>query len=166
MNDVKAWSIEVGQGRFAAIGERHLRHLVDRPQLFDVPHTPAACARVFVWNQAIIPVWDVPQSLGLTDQAVDASVLAIIAFQLRRDSPVTIAGIALVAPPVRIVVRDPVSCALPDPARTWKRIARSCFQHGAQVLPVLDFERMFGVEPDMRKLTLELNALGKEAIEA
>jgi chemotaxis signal transduction protein len=163
MKSMNAWSIEVGKGRFAALGDGHLKHLVDRPQLFDVPHTPAGCGRVFAWNQDIIPVWDVPRSLGVTDQPVEASVLAIIAFQLHRDSPVVVAGIALVAPPVRIVISDPASCALPDPARAWQRIAHACFQHGEQVLPVLDFRKMFGVAPDWREPVREQEQLRNEA---
>ena len=162
-----AWCIEVGHGHVAAIGENHLRHLVDRPQLFAVPHTPAACGRVFVWNGEIIPVWDIPQSLGITDRPVEASVLAGVAFQLDRHAPVMVAGIALTAPPVRIRINDPAPAPLPDPAQAWRRIACACFMEGNHALPVLDFGKMFGVEPDLREPPLELEQdLGNEAVVA
>ncbi|MFM9888144.1 MAG: chemotaxis protein CheW [Burkholderiales bacterium] len=144
MKEINAWCLDVGDARIAAIGVGHLRHLVAKPELFEIPQTPAGCGRVFVWNDAIIPVWDVPRSLGVTREFTEANVLAVVAFQLQRDAPTQIAGIALTGPPVRINVVEPTSCALPDPARVWKRIASSCFRNGDQVLPVLDFAKMFG----------------------
>lgn len=150
MKEINAWCLDVGDGRIAAIGVGHLRHLVAKPELFEIPQTPAGCARVFVWNDAIIPVWDVPRSLGVTQEFTAANVLAVVAFQLHRDAPTQIAGITLTGPPVRINVVDPTSCALPDPARVWKRIASACFRHGERVLPVLDFAKMFGAAPEVR----------------
>ncbi len=143
MKEINAWRLDVGEDRVAAIGEHHLRHLVSRPTLFEIPQTPAGCARVCIWNDAIIPVWDVPRSLGVTTAFVEATVLAVIAFQLPQDAAVQVAGIALTGAPVRINGVQPNSADLPDPALAWKRIASACFRHGEHVLPVLDFSKMF-----------------------
>ncbi len=72
MKEINAWCFDVGGGRIAAIGVGHLRHLVAKPGLFEISKTPAGCGRVFVWDDAIIPVLDFDKTFGAEAEIRDA----------------------------------------------------------------------------------------------
>jgi len=142
MAELTAWLMDFGHGRRAATGERLLVHIVPAPVLAEVPRAPAHCRRVLVWENRLLPAWDVAAFLGAPPIASDRALAALAAYRGGADTgKARLGALLLPAPPVRIAVLDPRSRELPD-AR-WRAIAKACFEHREEAVPILDLARMF-----------------------
>jgi hypothetical protein len=138
-----AWLLDFGGGSHAAVGLRELLHLVPQPGLFEVPRTPRHCARALIWQNQVVPVWDVLAWLRPGVRADGAGLAAIVGYQSRRGQAPQFGALLLAEPPGRIDVSDDQACGLPPDQPRWGEIANSCFRHRDAPVAVLDLPKMF-----------------------
>lgn len=146
MRQSTAWVVDLGHHRSVAVGERELLHLLPEPHLFDVPCTPAHCARVLSWQDLLLPVWDLRVWLGDTVGLTMPNLVAVVGYQLAAGQMPFFGALVLTEPPLRLQVTDEQACELPEGA-PWQDIACSCFRHGEQTVPILDLRAMFAAPP-------------------
>jgi chemotaxis signal transduction protein len=135
--------LSVAPGQRAAIGERELYHLIHAPKVHTVPSTPRHCSRVVLWEEQILPLWDLAAWLSGTPPVEVVPVVAVVAYQRSRRERPEFGTLALAAPPVRLAVRNEQACGLPEAMPAWKALAISCFAHQGQPIPIIDLARMF-----------------------
>lgn len=143
---VFAWLIELTDTTYAAVGEFELAHILpDAPVLFDIPHTPAHCQQVFVWQNKIIPVMNMTARLTKT---INNTNQLVGIFAYRTDSGrIDYGALLLNAMPRRLEVSDEQACDLPAYLQAWKPYVRSCFQDTENhVIPILNLERIFAAQ--------------------
>lgn len=147
MANLTAWLMDFGHGYRAATGERLLVHVVPAPVLADIPRAPIHCRRVLVWENRLLPAWDVAAFLDAPPLTSDRALAALAAYRVGADTgKVRLGALLLPAPPVRIAVLDPRNRELPDPR--WRAIAKACFEHHEEAVPILDLARMFETRPN------------------
>ncbi|MDQ1315592.1 MAG: hypothetical protein QG662_1701 [Pseudomonadota bacterium] len=146
MKESTAWLLDFGDELFAAVGERELMHLVSQPHLLTVPLSPQHCGSVLAWQKHLLPVWDIRTWLGQRSESEGDTLAAVVGYQHRPRQTPMFGVIALSSPPRRVIVKDTDACELPD-GRSWRTIARSCFLHGQQPVPILDLAAMFTQAP-------------------
>lgn len=147
MKESTAWLLDFGDEMRAAVGERELLHLVSQPRLLTVPMAPLHCRSVLAWQKHLLPVWDVRTWLGKRSEHAGETLAAVVGYQSRARQTPMFGVLALSGPPRRVHVKDADACDLPD-GRQWQAIARSCFRHGQQPVPILDLATMFMRAPD------------------
>ena len=143
MKETPAWLLNIGSGRVVGVGERELLHLVEQPQLQEVPLAPHHCRNVLAWQGELLPVWDVRAWLDHADLTEHAPLVGIVGYQSRRGEIPRFGAVILAEPPKRTLVADSQACALPADQPGWEKIAISCFEHEGEAVPVLDLTRMF-----------------------
>jgi hypothetical protein len=141
--EARAWLLNFGDGTRAAIGLPELLHVVPQPGLFEVPRTPRHCSRALVWQNHVVPVWDVLAWLRPGTHADRPELAAIVGYQSRRGQPPRFGALLLAEPPGRIGVSDDQACGLPPGQPRLDEIACSCFRHGDAPVAVLDLPLMF-----------------------
>ncbi|MCX7156605.1 MAG: hypothetical protein NTW45_09205 [Rhodocyclales bacterium] len=138
-----AWLLNFGNGQLAVVGRRELLHLVPQPALFEVPRAPRHCSRVLIWQDRIVPVWDMLAWLAPNSRAVNASLLAVVGYQSGPRQVPRFGAVLLAEPPARVVVADTQACELPQDQSAWGRIASSSFCHEEKPIGILDLPLMF-----------------------
>ncbi len=141
MAQANAWVLNLGGGHSMAIGEREMIHLVDQPRLESIPHTPAHCHDVVLWEGEILPVMDMASWLGL-DEGRRESV-CVVAWQPRPDVRPGIGALVFSGMPLRVLVDDDQACDLPETPAGWGRVAQACFTHEGRPVPILDLAFVF-----------------------
>lgn len=141
MSSANAWLLDLGDSMHAAIGMRELVQIIDAPNTFSVPLTPAHSRNVMFWQKRMVPVLDL--SIRLENRASKGKLMAIVAFQ-EADKGAGLGAIILTAPPVRIAVDDTQACTLDDDTVRWQELANSSFTQDGAVIPVLHLSRIFG----------------------
>lgn len=144
MAELTAWMADFGGDRRAATGVRTLVHLVSAPVLVAIPRAPSHCRRVLLWQDRMLPAWDVGAFLGAPPLASERAIAAIAVYRAA-SGKVEVGALLLAEPPVRATISEPEACALPD-AR-WSPVAASCFKYRGRAFPVLDLRRMFESPP-------------------
>lgn len=144
MMEAPAWLMNIGSGMIVGVGERELLHLVEQPQLSELPLAPRHCRNVLMWQGQLLPVWDVRAWIDHDEAAERAiPIVGIVAYQSRRGEIPKYGALMLDEPPKRTLVADSQACRLPVDQTGWDRIAVSCFLHEGEAVPVLDLPRMF-----------------------
>ncbi len=145
-----AWILEFGEQRFAAIGEQEMVHLVDEPELFAVPESPAWCNQAILWQGEVLPVMNLLVLLSLpagTVTSPETPVVGIAAYQSEPGAMPQYGGLLLSRIPVKKPVTDEQACELPEPRNEWQRLAISCFADNGRATPILDLPRLFAEAP-------------------
>ena len=150
----KAWMLPQAQGRYVAIGEHEMVHIIPEwVRLQPIPHCPDYCHKVFVWQGQLIPVFELqtylwPQDSVTTDAAQEATpIICIVAYE-NDNHVVGYGGLLLNALPFRTDVIDDQLCSFPDDYHQWDDIAVSCFSDPVGgPTPVLDLPRIFCSAP-------------------
>lgn len=143
MKETPAWLINIGTGRIVGAGERELLHLVEHPELFEVPLAPHHCRHVLAWQGQLLPVWDLHAWLEGESSAQTTPLVVIVGYQLHHGEMPKFGGITLLEPPQRTYVADSQVCPLPSDVAGWCDIALTAFMHQDQAVPILDLPRMF-----------------------
>jgi hypothetical protein len=143
MSRCSGWLLNFSDGAQAVIGERELLHLMNQPQAYEVPCSPVYCRRVIVWEQGVLPVFDV--GAWSRRQVVDIQdpTVAVVGFYPERDNSPTFGALLLASTPLRVDVDDAWACDLPEALERWRSISCACFDSGGRALPVLDLKRLF-----------------------
>ncbi len=138
-----AWLLDLGGGFRAAVGSRVLVHLIDQPEIFSIPCTPAYCSHVALWQDQVLPVMDIAARLGVL-RPVAPKLLAVACYQEASGGGISYGAIQLAALPVAIAVDDATACALPEQLPRWRELAISCFDYqGIGPVPILHLGRLF-----------------------
>lgn len=147
MSRCTGWLLSFGGGSEAAIGQRELLHLIDRPELHAVPCAPEHCRRVLIWDQGFLPVFDLGAWSDRTAAIGHGQIVAVVGFKSEGNGATEFGGLLLDAPPRRIDVDDDWACPLPQDRAHWRPVSCSCFENEGKPLPVLDLERVFTLDP-------------------
>ena len=147
MAESTAWLLPLNNGWNVAIGEREMVHLVDEPELFEVPESPYYCRRAIVWQGEVLPVMDIVSWLeGNTEVELEKDkqyIVAVTAYQEHEGALPQYGGLLLEAIPVRKPVNDQQACALPEPQDNWSALAISCFSDNGRATPILNLPVIF-----------------------
>lgn len=143
MKESPAWLLNIGSGKLVGAGERELLHLVEQPELFEVPMAPRHCMRVLAWQGQLLPVWDLHAWLEPGSVTDKVPLVVIVGYQSHRREIPKFGAMILAEPPVRTWVADSQACTLPSDQPGWNQVALSCFMHEDNAVPVLDLPRMF-----------------------
>ncbi len=147
-----AWLLTLDGGLRVAVGERELIHIVsDEVERVVVPRAPRHASELILWQNRLLPLFDVAVALRDDDTATEATateiggnIIVIAAYQVSNESQVEFGALPVCGLPERIEVADDSGCELPSEPAGWRRLAHSCCehrQHGA--VPILDLHRMF-----------------------
>ncbi|VAW51550.1 hypothetical protein MNBD_GAMMA06-313 [hydrothermal vent metagenome] len=151
MNGVPAWVLEVSPTISLAVGQFEVAHMVDQMCLTPVVQAPEHCKYVTIWNNRIVPIFNIAQWLSannhienLTDKQSDHyRIIAILTYKLE-DGKLAYGGIPLSKAPVLEKISNNQQCELPTDTEKWKKIAISCFRsQNDQIVPILDVQSLF-----------------------
>ena len=141
MSNANAWLLDIGGAVQVAIGMRELVQIVDAPNTFTVPLTPACNRKVMFWQKRMVPVLDLSIKLDSTES--HGQLLAIVGYADRESGNAELGAIILSAPPVRILVDDEQACRLDEHMAPWREVANASFSQNGAVIPVLHLSRLF-----------------------
>lgn len=140
----KAWLLDLGQSRFAAVSLQVLMEFVRASALLCLPKARKHLAGVMEWRGRLVAVADLNALIDDTDSSgrTDAAVV-VLAYQEHRGAALHYGGLRLQSQPKEVLVSDALACALP-PEPAWQGIAASCFTHDGGPVPILDVRTLFG----------------------
>jgi len=142
MAEASAWLLILNSGQHVAVGERQMVHLIQSPQVFEILDAPPHCRQVLLWQEELVPIFDLAAWLGGQSAASAPETVGIFAYQAA--DVITYGALPLAVVPARRQVSDRHACVLPEqPAGLWKRVAFSCFRDGDRKVPILDLQRIF-----------------------
>lgn len=142
MADASAWLLLLSSGQHVAVGERQMVHLVQSPRLFEVLDAPPYCRQVLLWQEELVPLFDLAAWLHGKPAQSAPDTVGIFAYETA--NLITYGALPLAVVPARRPVSDRQACRLPDqPVGAWQRIAFSCFRDGEKKVPILDLQRLF-----------------------
>ncbi len=149
-----AWLLSLNGGLHVAVGERELTYIVsDEVERVFVPRAPSHVSELIVWQNRLLPLFDISAALQDDDAAgeapaapteTDGTIIVIAAYQVSDKRQVEFGALPVCGLPERIEVADDSGCDLPSELPGWRRLAHSCCElqsHGA--VPILDLHRMF-----------------------
>ena len=138
-----AWIIELDSGLYVAVGELEMVHIIQSPEVFDIPQTPFYCSQVLIWQDGIIPVLDIPAWLEGYALPRPHNMVGIFNYQQQPESPLDFGALPMVSIPARTQVIDNQACDLPANIPGWRELSVSCFLHNDKVIPILDLPYIF-----------------------
>ena len=151
----KTWILPYSVNNYVAIGEFELIHIIaDWLRYFPLPGTPVWCNRVFLWQDRMIPLFDLDAYLdptrkqGQQIQSNTNDIISVVAYE-NPAGVIDYGGFRLSALPASQVVSDAQICDYPH-GKDWHTIASSCFREPVLgAIPVLDIPRIFCTRPDI-----------------
>ncbi|MDX1433628.1 MAG: chemotaxis protein CheW [Gammaproteobacteria bacterium] len=146
-SSVRAWLLELGGDRLAAVALHELVEVLSRPRRFHVPLAYPTCHEVIVWRDEILPVVDLRPAAGSATRTGAASVTAVAAYQLAPGQRVRHGAVELNAMPKTIEVSDEMSCPPPGSGEPLGALALACFSYQNLPVPVVDLARLFEEGP-------------------
>ena len=138
-----AWIIELDSSLYVAVGELEMVHIIQEPELFDIPQTPFYCSQVLIWENTIIPVMDLLAWLEGYALPRAYDMIGIFTYQQQPNTPLDFGALPMVSIPTRIQVRDDQACDLPATPHGWQELSISCFSDKNRVIPILDLPYIF-----------------------
>lgn len=150
---VRAWLLDFGGDRVAAVALHELVEVLSRPRRFHVPLANPACHDVIVWRDEILPVIDLRAVYESSARpAHAASVTAVAAYQLAPGQRLRHGALELGSMPKTIEVNDDMTCPAPGegetPGGVPSELALACFRYQNLPVPVIDLGRLFEEGPD------------------
>ncbi|HED35194.1 MAG TPA: hypothetical protein ENJ08_13440 [Gammaproteobacteria bacterium] len=151
MSGVSAWVLEVSPGISLAVGQFEMAHIVDQMHLTAVVQAPEYCKYATIWNNRIIPIFNIAQWLSTNNhvenpankQSDHYSIIAILIYKLE-NGEFAYGGIPLKKSPALEKISNNQQCGLPADTEKWKEIAISCFRsQNNQAVPILNIRSLF-----------------------
>ena len=144
MASATGWLLDIGDGVRAAIGAQEMIHLVELPELWEIPGAPAYCREILVWQSEILPVMNLGCRLTASPLTRNPrSFAAIVAYHRTRGQSPGFGALLLQDIPSRVLVDDEQGCPLPEQPGQWNALAKSCFADDEGRIPILDLTRIF-----------------------
>jgi chemotaxis signal transduction protein len=143
MPEATAWIVHLDSRLCLALGEHEIVHFVERPVFEDIPHTPAHCHQVLLWEGELLPVLDL--AAWLTDQPVarPQAAVSIVRWQAGAETALQYGALLCTGIPQKVRVKDEHGCDLPAQPSGWQDVAISCFTHNGQPVPIVDVPYVF-----------------------
>ena len=138
-----AWIIELDSGLYVAVGELEMVHIVQEPEVFDIPQAPFYCSQVLMWQEGIIPVLDIPAWLEGYALPRKHDMVGIFTYQQQSSASLDFGALPMISIPSRTQVSNNQACDLPTNARGWRELSISCFSYNDRVIPILDLPYVF-----------------------
>lgn len=161
----KAWLLDVGGSRIAAVGEKELQEVLVRPETEWDSDAPLYRQETVTWRGRELTVIDLGSVFGGRAEESDGWI-TVAAFQPPDSSQVAFGALRLTAAPVMTTVTDDMACVLPEDSLrdylVWSYLALCFFRQGSRVIPILDIGRLFS-EDGQRRLDRFCSNVGKPA---
>jgi len=143
-NQCRAWLLDLGQGRYTAVGHQHMMEFVTETPMFEIPLAPRYCTGVMLWRHNIVPIIDINRLVGATsDSTCEHKGVGIMAYQQAPGEPLRYGGLLLEAEPREVAVSDDMASPLPASPGGWQAISLSCFSLDGQPVPILHIGKIF-----------------------
>jgi hypothetical protein len=141
----RAWLLDFGNGLQAAVAYHEMWQVLLSPKLFDVPCTPQYCSQVLIFQNNILPVFNMATLLLNAEKPFIAtgSFVGVAVYQSDPNKPVDYGCLYLSQMPQRIEVSDDDACDLPEDKKYWESLTLSCFLHNGVAIPIIDFASIF-----------------------
>jgi chemotaxis signal transduction protein len=138
----RAWIFSLSGKFWGAVGEREMVHLVESPILLEVPHSPSYCRHVLIWNERLLPAFDL--AAWLHGRSIERSqCLAGLVVYQNPNAELQYGALLLADLPQCKPVSDDQACPLPSEPLNWQSVAVSCFADGESVVPILNLPYIF-----------------------
>jgi chemotaxis signal transduction protein len=144
MEDSKAWMVGFRGDHRAAVGELELVHVLpDPPEMFPVLKAPRHCRQVFLWEDHVLPVFDLSLWLGEDPDKNGDVHHGVLRFRPGPEEPLHYGCLIIEGAPRQILVNDSQACDLPRGGESWRPLAHACFDYEGRPVPVLNLQRIF-----------------------
>ena len=143
MASSKAWLLQLDDTVAAAVGELEIAHVLQFPKTHTIAGAPAYCQQVTLWQEQVLPVFDLSAWLQNKAAANDTELVAVAAYQQQAGAKPQYGGLRIVDLPRQITVADEQACALPTIAEGWPYVALACFEQAETIVPILDIQALF-----------------------
>lgn len=143
MADSTAWLLELDSQMYAAVGELEIIHLLQSPPLHVIPKAPFYCNSVLVWQDRIIPLFDLLAWLEGYPLPRAHDTVAICAYQPQPGASLHYGALSLATIPVRVRLSDEQACTLPTQAGGWRELAIACVEDAGRTIPIIDLPYIF-----------------------
>ena len=143
MSEAMAWLMSFSSDVLAAVGEREMVHLVETPRLEEIPQTPLHCRQVLLWEEELLPVFDLTAWLTAQPSPCEHVSVGIVGWQEQPGAIPQYGALMFSGVPKKIQVSDDHECQLPEPLAAWKAIAISCVRYDDRSIPILNLSRIF-----------------------
>lgn len=143
MAEGSAWLLELDYQMYTAVGELEMVHLLQAPTLFRLPKAPFYCDHLLVWQDRIIPLFDLLAWLEGYPLPREHLMVGICAYQPQPQTALRYGALSLVSIPTRARIKDEQACELPKQPAGWHNLAISCVQDQDRVIPILDLPHIF-----------------------
>ena len=139
----RAWVLDFDSGVQAAVGEREMIHLLQAPEIFEIPQTPHYCRYTLIWQRRILPLldlgaWAAGQSLRRAH-----TIAGVVRYWEHRTQQVQYAALSLSKIPARAWVSDDDACEVSAQTRHWQSLVSSCVTVSGRPVPILDLPVVF-----------------------
>lgn len=138
-----AWVLTLDEQLRAAVSERELVHLIEKPLLLKVPMSPSYCQHVVAWNNTLLPAMDLSSWLMGRSSQLTQPIAGVFAYQSKPGANPDYGVLLLSSIPTRATVTDELACGLPKKPSSWRTVAISCFQQNKKAIPILDLSYIF-----------------------
>ncbi|MCC5812526.1 MAG: hypothetical protein JJU06_19365 [Ectothiorhodospiraceae bacterium] len=149
----KAWLLDVGGGRTAAVGEKELQEVLVRPDTEWDSDAPLYRQETLAWRGRTLTVIDLGSVFGGRPDESDGWI-TVAAYQTVPGEPVSFGALRLSAAPLMTTVTDSMACTLPEDSLrdylVWSYLALCFFRQADRVVPILDISRLFSDEGQRR----------------
>ncbi len=138
----EAWLLECGPTR-VLVSAINLLHVVEDTSLrFHLPMAPAHCNSVFVWQQQLMPVVDLPVLINLPTAA--CQYFCVLGW--KDDTGLTEYGVLGASTfPQRVTIADSQSVTpSAEEISQWQDHALCFVSHRGKTIPIIDVARLFG----------------------
>jgi len=141
----KAWILDLGHGRRAAVGEREQFHLMYDAVPVSVALAPVYCRHILIWDNKPMPAIDLGVWMDGRPAQTDASYLGVYGYRERTeaDAPVHFGALWLSTPPRRVEVEESAAIPAPTGAGTLHTLALAWFAHEGNPVAIVDLARVF-----------------------
>lgn len=143
MAEATAWLLSFQGDFLAVVGEREMVHLVESPQLEEIPQTPLHCRHVLLWEGGLLPVLDLTAWLTQESTPLDRVFVGIVGWQEQPGAMPQYGALMFRGVPQKIRVADDHVCNLPEHPAAWQAVAASCVCYDKQPVPILDLPHIF-----------------------
>ena len=136
--------MDVGGRWRLAVGAPCVVEYLLSPPTHLLPRMPAHCLGVLVWQERLIPILDLAPvfSERPIPRERSAARAVVLAYQESPGKPLSYGAVVVRSAPVEVWASDHMARSLPEHS-ALRKLSRSCFAHGEELIPVLDTKRLF-----------------------
>jgi chemotaxis signal transduction protein len=140
----RGWLVDVGGRWRLAVGGHCVVEYLLSPPTHPLPRVPAHCLGVLLWQERMIPLVDLGPVLSGEPQPAGRGGLraVVLAYEEAAGQPLRYGALAVRSAPVEVWASDEMACPLPE-SPALGHLARSCFEHHEETIPVLDPAALF-----------------------